>query len=833
MEALREAITIERDTMGGRAIELPRPRALIGTAGMRHVERREEWLEATTQLVTASPRRPQTLARQKLLNIAARRVLPEHAPAPQLRRAILPETDRPQVSLVRSLIRDDEGTGEAVVSAITSITPGTDATPAIGIDPTITLPAGHDALAIWVGDAPSYSAIWVSLYVNVNGTTRRYETTANRMTIVQASPGARVAINAAYRVGSTTTEVTWSGTIDVATFITPEELPAPASVTGNANCDLAALPLWTPGDPHIRLASENSAFVIDAEATNRVYYVAERDPELTYAKVRAIRVPANKDVTVHCRYRDIALACLPADGDPVTSITAPAGAWIGGNPIIYTPAFTVVDTVNVTSAAELATALDTAADGDDIVLAAGTYDMSAAGDRINSTNYAATAFTKTIRLRGGTGDMADVIIGGYGVQIILASITPQWIIQAVTFDLDSVTAAGSAAMDVGGNVRLHLCTINGPPTSTTIPLFSCRGQAYAATVYASLCTFTAPTDDLVDCSQTANAVLILVGCSIDGDGPDSNDQMLTAHTSGTLRAYNCHFSDASTTGSASNVSPDSTGSIYLYWCVCEAASIANAVGITLNQIALIHGCYFGAVGAFSLRQGGCVDSEIWQKAASGTLIQVAGSGSAWGGACVFLGCRLVAYTNSFCRCFEVSGTATLRVKGCWIEARGTSGSEWALQTSGSPSAGSTAHFVNCTIKCHSASTLFTLGSSTNLVVTLQNCIFYGSTTYSINASGTTTNVATGCYFAVSAAPTNFTTRFTTTTGTTFDATAPALEADGSPTESGNCDGTGLDLSFYASLDAYGRTLLLDATPVRGAIARPDIVGDPLVIPSNW
>lgn len=721
------------------------------------------------------------------------------------------------------------GASAPVVESIRESTPTGGASPTLGVDETWTVPPGHDCIYVWVGEFATNDVAYVLLHVNISGQTRTHALMRHGFACIPAASGKRWCWQAQRRTGSTATP-SGTGTMPTLRFATgraPEDFAAVATSPQTCPVDVSAIPLWEPIEPHIVLATEHSKFTIAAETYPRVVYVAEQDQGGAWTHPRALVIEANRAVTVQCRYQRIALACVEAvfgGGRPDSlDLRLPSGAVVTSAQHVFSVPFTVVRTVACSNATEFKAALAGAEDGDDIVLADGSYDMSASGDRIISTNYALAA-TRTIRIRSQSADRAACTVR-CAWDINLFGQTTKWVVESLTLDIDGLSPVGNGMIQTrGGEVWIVDCLISGEGSGANDKSISHYHTTYQTRHYLVGSEVRGAKDDAVDASNSGNATLTVVGCLVSGNGADVNDQLATCHGGATVELWNCRFTDAAKPANAPKIVPDSVSSMVMRYCVQPTGLIAHASGLTIQTIRAIEGCVLPQCAAnVSLKNGYAIRSVLTMSASSGNLLQpnAGTTDDRWTGANLLIGSRFTAANSSGANCLQIQSTAgtphELEFHGCEFRAQHSSnGSCCRFTDASNPPTGSVL-FANCRFIAAGTSNLFRL-DNVSAVATLRNCIFGGSTSYTINANGSNTNICTGSIHQ-GAKPSNWDARFAGAQDGTVFSTTPQLESDGEPTASGNCDGTGLDLGLYGLVDVLGRPLLWGDPPQRGAVSR--------------
>jgi hypothetical protein len=731
----------------------------------------------------------------------------------------------------------------APVQSITTLTPdgGTDAAPTSTNQ--ITVPVGHNAVSLFVGDRP-LSEFYSVLHVKVGeASARQYNVYRNRPIIIPAAAGTVVSINTQTRAGAAFTLVNTVVPIKACTYAYPTSLTAPTGVTGLANVDESGSPVWAPtiANIHVTLPEENSHFQINAAAGRRHYFMVEFDDYDNPTPVRHLCINSNKTLKVRCRFRRIALATY---GGEALSITAPTGATIGGVSTRYRPTYTALagstGAVTASTPAEVKAGLNSTAF--EVIVFPGTYDMSGSGLPWNNTNYD-TARQRTLRLRSSTGDPEDVVFTDSAVAITITA-GNRWVIEGVTFDVDGV-----AGVVFTGRIDGLDVVVTGPGSGTSPNLSINGATGYGAMTNTwAYCTITGTVADGINVSQTngqtAGETLVqIVGTIIDGNGASGNNsQILTPHNASVLAAYGCYFTDAAATSNQILIAADGSSFVYTLYCSCPSDAITHTVGMGVTAQGVFF-CDYGAVQRFIVGQSGAlvgyvVGTIATQRVTSAVGIIYADTVTAFP---LIAGCDLATDTDSGCHGFHCF--TNFEITGNRVAMGGTSTSSMGIRVNQDPASACVVRSRNN----HFSGTGYRpieLGTSANLSVSLINDIFdLNAGTMSFGASGTTDNVAENCFFPVSSNPTNFATRFTGAGAITSNVdvalnywsggTAPGLDADGVPTTPGLSDAEGKDVSIYGALDRLGRALRLGGSFVRGPVEVTGIKGSAVMSPVEW
>jgi hypothetical protein len=265
----------------------------------------------------------------------------------------------------------------------------------------ITLASGQNGLRVFT-DHPAASEDFFFLYVSKNGGAvvkhRMFRWTGR---IIPGVAGDTFALGTAD-----------GRSLRCAGIIVPASLTTPSGVTGTVNCDQAVPPLWTPTAAHVVLPTKGACMVLEADGTERILYIRERDPHGNWTPIRWVRHDASRDTVVQCSYREVAIANFTG---ATISATGPTGSTVGGTKVVQSLTFPTVTgaTRNVSDLTGLNAAIAAAVSGDEIVLAAGTYANSDITRGSFVANEAAGFYgMEGITIRGATGVAADVVLTG-------------------------------------------------------------------------------------------------------------------------------------------------------------------------------------------------------------------------------------------------------------------------------------------------------------------------------------------------------------------------------------------------------------------------------------
>ncbi len=747
-------------------------------------------------------------------------------------------------------IQIDAGEEEEVVppNVMMSVTTtgGTDAGP----DGTneVTLTAEETAVLVWIGPRP-INEVYLEINIEIDGEdAQRIRAHRYQRLVIPAPAGSTVSFNTRSRLEGTGTMTDTDETLTVKPCVDNTFFPEPTGLTGTANCDKSGPPVWTPVTSHITLTDNNSAFVINSTASDRDFFISEQDEEGSFTPEWHLFVPANVSKTVQCHFKNIALANYSG---ATASITADTGSTIGGTSNEFRHEFTAEVVINVPSGDEAAfkAAMNDSRDNVDVVVAAGTLDLSGSGLPMNSTNYA-TAVTLNRRIRSATGVNTDVTITGTAFSHTVA-VGKAWIWEAMTIDITSVAGIHIIGANHGWKMK-----ISGAPTGTTNPTLGLEGNSTygALDVYWVFCDLRDATEDTVDLNQTSGATRSFVGhmiaCTLNGNGNGTagNGQVLTSHNGSQLIAWGCNITDVSNTSRQTFIVPDGTSYVYLLFCYSAASDITFATGMEIRA-AGVFWCRFGAVQRFVLsvttittQYGWVIGGQYTQKVTSGIAFFYSDL-VAVNIIPYVAGVTIITDTESGCDCFHWRTGGEIDGVDVTMGATTTSSRGLRIQD-GSPNAGSRVVVRNSRFRCAtSGARPIELGTSDNISLDLVNNIFENSMgTYSYGASGTLDNTAENNFFGVNAFPTNFATRFTGegTISSNVDgalnywsaSTSPGLGSDGTPT-SGLSDAEGKTVGFFGGMDRYGRPLRLGGSFVRGPVELQTLKTDRILSPGAW
>lgn len=437
-----------------------------------------------------------------------------------------------------------------------------------------TLGPGQTGLRVFTGVTAASEASF-DLYVSKNGGSvvkvRMYRWQGR---ILSGSPGDRFALG-----------TTDGRTLSVAGMTVPTSLAAPSGVTGTANCDQALPAIWSPSAAHVTLPANGSKFQLNSDGTERVVFISEKAPDNTWTPARWVFLPAATNVVVHCNYTQVALA---NEAGATLSVTAPTSSTVGGTKAVMalTP-YVVTGTVrNVTTVAELKTAIAAAVAGDDIVLAAGTYalDVAITYNSFTANIAAGKKGMEGIRMRGATSDRTLYILGGNGTStngnwnltmVGTQQMTAYVYLENLTFDFGAINLQFNA---IGGRFR---CTNVRWTGGLSSDLVAWDAQANELILDALFCRADTSADDCwnFNGNATYNGIsrVRLISCEGVSAGNNAASQCLTSHNGLAVEVYGGTYSDAHTNVMASDAN---SSPIYAFWPVISKGT--RAAGCTLG-----------------------------------------------------------------------------------------------------------------------------------------------------------------------------------------------------------------------------------------------------------
>lgn len=693
----------------------------------------------------------------------------------------------------------------------------------------------RNALAVWAGDPYAASEPTWYLYVRVNGGTAAKV----RMHPWQAQ---YVAVAAGGSVSLGTSD---GRTVSFAQATYPGSLASPSGVTGTANCDKALpsginsdIPLWQPSAGHVTLGSYNEVLQLNSDGTERWVFLREQDDAGTWTPIRAVLLQAAVNLRVQCTYKVVALA---NEAGAALSVTVNTGGTVGGTKTTMSTTFQPVTgaTYNVSTVAELKTAIAAALYGDEIVLAAGTYALDVA---ITQTSFTANHGTVSagygrwgmegITIRGATGTASDVVLTGNGTstngnwdvlvqQTVFASAGTAGF-KDLKFNFSGIAAGLSMT---GGRWRLQNVTATGPASTARDVISAARSEASYPIDFLALWCDASNGGSTEDCwnfggaGVANNSLAKLVGCTGSvGDAAASQSQVVTSHNGFPLEVYGGTFSDANT-----NVFAPDANTTPQYFFFGTVTPGSHNSGVTNTDC---YGCNITLSSGTNLLNTRTSGFVMFCKitgasfAASSPVFRSTSATTMPSG--LTLSHNRVTATNGRCYFPSVGGGAAFT----WNIVSGFGeGVRYDGYSAGS-TANTTFHsntFKSCTIALNL--------DDSSMLWTMKNNACKTSGT-SINCTATSMGLGTTNYNVLDpVVDTDFVAGANDTTGS--DA---ALDSADFPTASGNCDGNG-DTSlvdWVGGSDPFGFALVYKSARVsRGARDIAAIYSGAAVYPPVW
>lgn len=420
----------------------------------------------------------------------------------------------------------------------------------------ISLGSGYDSVRVWTGETP-VTEPWFFLYVTRSGVTTKIKMNRFEARLISV-PGKTV--------GFATAD---GRSLKIAPDVSPTSLGTSFPVSGTANCDAGGPPIWSPSAAHITLASGQFQYELVGSGTERIVFVSEYDGA-TWSPARWLRLPASGSVRMHATFSRIALANY--DGATV-SVNGPTGTVIGGTSAsssLTMPSVTGT-THSVTDVASLKTAIAAAVAGDEIVLAAGTYNLD--------VNITAASFTSNngvggrvgmegITIRGATSDRTLYVIGvsgGAGDWNILGQdIVRLSGFRDLTFSFGSTSANFAVS---GGKWSFQNCAFTGS-TGTNFSAFATNGTTQVDVLKCNSSNSGADCFDYYNANSSSYCRLI--NCTGSVSGNVANGQVITAHNAAThLLVYGGEFADSHTNVVAS----DGSARISLFFSKVDTGAV--------------------------------------------------------------------------------------------------------------------------------------------------------------------------------------------------------------------------------------------------------------------
>lgn len=609
------------------------------------------------------------------------------------------------------------------------------------------------------------------------------------------------------------------GTVDgrqlqVAPLTLPDTLTTATGMSGTANIDQAAPPLWAPTAAHIVLPDNASAFQISQTNGEQVVFISEFDGT-QWSNPRWVWVQANYDVTVQCNYREVALAS--ASGTAL-AINAPIGSTIGG--VKHTPTLLPAMTGtqrNVNDLAGLNAAIAAAVSGDRIVLAAGTYTLGGVITEASFTsnhNVGGKKGMEGITIMGATGTRGDVIIVG-------------------RFNINQSTATGPAtfkdlSINANGAAASCLTATSGVWILENVDLYG-TGAANVCEVIASVNPIT--WDALLSSFRNSGADCINgdgsgVGspglcrfhlCTGTVAGALANDQVITPHNGLAFYCYGCSWSDANTNVVAGATANDKT---YLAFCTVSPGAREGGAQFGLGVWA------YGSTLTSKAQLGpNAILCKITNTTTSNTYRNYTGTVQS---------CRIFINNGAAAKVLHNSiAGGTLR--NCMVIVPGL-GTMMLLANSASAQALNFAY--NNTYVSGGAGSGFTLSDANGMGVNARNNAVQtglGGTPFNVTAANMALstvdyNVLNGAILDPDYVP----------GANDIVGTDPQLDAFYFPTAGGNCDANGTDTSPTFSIgdsDPFGFVYRYDTPTSRGARSRPiiipSVIGPINLYPDLW
>lgn len=402
-------------------------------------------------------------------------------------------------------------------------------------------------------------------------------------------------------------------TLSMAAMTVPAVLETAIVMTPTPNSDRGVPPYWSPSIARVTLASAGSMFWLMDDSTSNVVFIKEFDGT-NWTPPRWVRRQAGRNTAVRCTYRQIALATL--DGSSLSIglssfSDSVSGAAAGAMTNPFMPVATGA-THNVTNAATLQSAIALAVAGDEIVLATGTYTLTAA---IGTTSFTANHLVNPGRVgpggilfRSATGNPADVTITGNA-----SGQNGRWLFEAdnvsfcgfkgLTFDFTGI----DARFDIQrGSIAFEDVRMTGV-ASVAQSMFLFGGQSGLGIIEALRLTVE---DSSSDCfSGQGNASMGASRCRfVDcigrrSDPSNQANQCLTTHNGLPVEWYGGLLSDAHTNVAAPDLI---TSPIYLFFPTVTKGAHTSG----LQNCTIFGGDIDGFVGGQIGAEGGCLFAKI-------------------------------------------------------------------------------------------------------------------------------------------------------------------------------------------------------------------------------
>lgn len=747
-----------------------------------------------------------------------------------------------QTGDVVSPIVDTASVQRTLPQALTSVA----ATSGSTASATFAMPFGYDSLLVYAGDFP-VARDKLILYVKVDSTTTPVHLYPYGCVCVKGISGKTISFGSQTVDKATNTTTSESVTVKVLPHIAKSLRgpPSATAVTGTITVDHGPPDQFVATRAQFTFQDEFSVFTIASASISRDVFLIESDG-LNDTPPRHLHLPANQTIAVACRYKYAAIFS-PSQDITTLDVTCPAKTTLDtSSPGYYwEPDFTASKTINVAAGdvAGFKTAMNDASDNVDIVMEAGSYDVSGASYQIKTANYG-TAITKNRRIRSASGNQ-DVVFN-FGADINLTS-GKSWIIKGVNWSCDGVAVPSgkNAHVSLQGVVNLINCTVYGVTSSSGdygLVTWDTNSSTGPVTAYAAWCTFQKSARDCVACNVNNSQACTthLIGCTVDGNGPQAsnNDQLITPHFGGSIIAWGCRLKDAATGNPARITGDNSTSSVHLNYCYSRVGDITNATGLTLSGVSpnsnYLLFCDLQKIHTFNNAQ--TVVGTTLKTAVSGNPMTYASTNTR------FVGCDIYGPSSGAGQEQIIDAIdSNVELFACRLTMTSTtqtSGMIRMYKTTGGPYTGKV---TNCTIHApaSTATPAFSIATA-NELMTIKNCVFGGLGQYTISGSADQTSTIAGSYLQkktnTSTAPSNWDARFSATPwaslGTSVkSASDPPLDANDVPIASGACDG-GVDPGIVGSTDIYGRPYL-GGTFLMGAVERQEIRSNAFLYPMIW
>lgn len=664
----------------------------------------------------------------------------------------------------------------------------------------ISLGSGYDSVRVWTGETP-VTEPWFFLYVTRSGVTTKIKMNRFEARLISV-PGKTV--------GFATAD---GRSLKIAPDVAPTSLGTSFPVSGTANADAGGPPIWSPSAAHITLPSGQFQYELVGSGTERIVFVSEYDGA-TWSPARWLRLPASGSVWMHATFSRIALANY--DGATV-SVKGPTGTVIGGTSAassLTMPSVTGT-TRNVTDVATLKTAIAAAVAGDEIVLAAGTYNLD--------VNITAASFTSNngvggrvgaegILIRGATSDRTLYIIGcaangqgDWNLNQTGASLLTGF--RDITFTFGGsntacfTTTRGRFSVQncrFTGTIGANLDCFNGIGSTTTNGLYLNCYKCQADASFADCWNFN-------DGNTTSNRVR-LIDCIGHTAGSTSSDQCLTTHTGLHIEVYGGWYYNANTNA----IATDGTSS------PCHCFFMRTSRGA---------------------RQGTVLNSNVYGCRIEQPATTIVG----W----VVNDWSIASYVEAGVR--EATNTANI-YEGNWFNNAGAIGSYYGYF----PNVNTTTTFERNVVQSFNVGIRMDNGAGPGSQSANRNsmvsCAFALSktTTFTSSVNGNVSRLSTTRGVAVDATGmANLSVSYNTWDGTadpdyvpgSNDVAATAgLGTTFLPTAAGNCDGNGNAgaIDWVGGTDYVGFLLeISDVVRDRGARCRPRIISGAIMVPDIW